>query len=470
MFVTQWVDYQYWKVMVEKMDQEMNIKERTRNEGPQFTISFGGLILYVFQHWKLLFFMGMLGAFCLGGYKYYKKIQMDSIRVKEEYFKQEKIYEGKKASDENVINQLTRKQEEIKQYLKESVLANLDPYNEMMATVDVSIGYTGESSRKNETAGTQLNWLIEREKLVTEFCSFINHKTDYSAWKIKDKYIRELVTVVPDYRIGNIRVLIRHNSEKNAKSIAEAISSQLARYIDENGEKIEHFQISIGEPTVRTVVDNSIPICGKNGVNEIYSSCISDIEAYQSAIDSLKVEMDQLEKPSIESSPSFVKMVIYFLAGSVTGVLIGVFLCILRVAILGILVDERDISHNLGIENLFTISGKMTDDDWRIAELILNNMIGEVNQVYIVFNVNDRHEHSSEFEGVLHQLQKKIPNSKIVSLGILNNNAESISLLKKSQKIIMISVIGITRYRDSLINMKILNMWDCNVVGNICMR
>lgn len=342
-------------------------------------ISLENLFWKLLLGWRRWLILGIVFAALVSGLKYKRDISAYQAAVAQQGKEEEKeekdiILEPEEREAVENAKEIMRQMDEVEDYLKESMLMNLDPYQENMLTLQfyVNTNYTYNYTQDNERDRTG--------DVVSAYCSYA--RTGKLAEAVVDalnevngelqaNYVGELISASEGSSMFLIYVLYPDAEafEQIQKAVTQALESRTAEITEKIGSHT--LELISAQESVRTDTDLARRQKDQMDILEGYRSRLTaakgamteaQLEALQikGAKDQREKDKDEEEEegeePIVLIEPSY--SVKYLILGIVVGIFLACVWVVLEVLFSGKIQEPEEISSLYGVR----ILGEMTEE------------------------------------------------------------------------------------------------------------
>lgn len=438
-------------------------------------LNFKELFRYLGKRWISILVVGILFACLMGGY-YITDFKKEAVAIRTENPEEESeaqeadlVYEAQSEAYANSIDILGENVKQHNEYLKNSTLMKIDPYN--VPTAQASIILT--TSVKDKSIGAIISDELRYELLEGEYLGQLAESTDVKSVP----YLRELlkVTVQPLTKNGAINFIGDSGSGSSADAEVENDAQNIS---DEDSEKKTHFQISVvtigasleqANAILDGVLDDAKQYCKKrqdtykfseevnerksyttqsvdviNSQHQFYNNMNWTIEKKAGAENSQKV----LQKPTVSGGSSEVnpsidkkKMVKYAGAGFALGFILMILFYFIKYITNNRVISYKDLCNRFVLKNLGEYEAGTTTSSDMIAANILNYAAG-ASQIVLMGTVD---------RIVLEELQSSLQKSMSVDITVGGNmlvDPSSRRKLAESDIVVLVEKKKTSKYSD----------------------
>ncbi len=347
------------------------------------TISIKALFLASCRSWRKMLLFGLVFAVLGGGFKAYKSVPKQAPQVVSEDAgpsEEKGSSVDYKKNAESMKKQIEAKSE----YLNDSILGKIDPYNEGRATADFVVSTEKLDDQLNaasvmaiQTEGTDnadnTDQQTESPVVITEaeenaqnilraYNQYLIYRIDFTEiaekYQTSPKYLSEIISTSQLERAKptlEIRVIYPNaeGAEEILATVIAQLQSQHERITAESGEH----QLLIENQMASTVVDNSMLRWMTDRTNEL-NNLISARDNFTTATNALGYTAPAKSAQKI-SKKSLIKPILKFaVAGGVAGIVIFIIGNMVILLLTGRIVDARELNRQYHFKKLAVIPTK----------------------------------------------------------------------------------------------------------------
>ncbi len=412
-------------------------------------------------------------------------------------------------------------------YLKESLIAQIDPNNEALAsakmyvrtpamkaenskattstsdnkkdndnvvtaagTVAVPAGSDGSTSTGSDSVISTVS-ITEAERVASNILNeYIYYSLNLLDWDklaeemdSKPQYLSELISV-SEVDSGNVSATlsVKYKDVEGAKKILDYVSQQLESKNNALTDEYGVYEFQIKDSNVETVVDRSL----SNWLN----GCVSDMNNLMRTQDTFKTAVGALDpamKTEILDKKTVLKHVIkYGILGFAGGAVIYFILAILAAAVSGKVLAGKDLIEQYGLKKLAVMpspdpaqlrgfskrvagwgseyfSGENEEQCLKIAAANIRHSVQNINKIALVGDLPEE-----EMDKMSEKLSNLIDGStSILTAANINEDPDAIDRLSASDSVILVSRVNESRF--SRIDGILRTVSDCgkSVLGGI---
>jgi capsular polysaccharide biosynthesis protein len=311
------------------------------------------LFAYVFKQWRKILLTAVVFCMLGAGYKCMKVLPTYST-LQSQYDQSLQSYENSKASSLEQQGKTQSSIDYLVNYSKNSVKANIDPYNEAKTQFNVSVvTSTGQDDFEALLSGT--NHANQITQAYITYCNaLITDPATSSALGIDGQYLSELVTVSGSFDVDIVSITVIGNSEEQTKTIANYLASQVSKNTDAIKSKYGDHTAVFGDTVTSTITDTALatPVSDQmKSPNAVMNDTLAKIAVFQTTLGAQQTAMAALKAPALVSTTLAKGIVKDGLLGLVGG-LIGM---IILLAIIKMMSDKILSEDDLSSMNIKTL-------------------------------------------------------------------------------------------------------------------
>lgn len=395
-------------------------------------VSLKDIFFGILYHWKSIVVAMLIGALLLGGVAFYRSPIDNS---------QEAIEDTQNLAQQILIKQNTVNNQE--EYLKDSYLLNVDPYNlyEVSVSFYISSDYQILPQMIYQNPDSTPALLIAYQSLLSDR-TLVQSIADTAG--IGAKYVSELLTsTTTNGHPGILTVNIIHQDADKATAITALIQAFLENHT-------ESLQKQLGNHTL-TVIST---VSGPSTNNDVASQQKKATEY----LATLRTELEQLEKSlsTLESSSSGFNIPLMAVVGGMVGFVLAVIVFFLLFMGSGKVYSDQALINRTGIKilgcvasskkrccitrRLRKIEGRsMNPQDIHIPAAIISNHCTDMRNLLIAGNCD---------ETTLKTLQDSLPGLQVSYFDSLLNNADALKALPQCDAVVLLETCATSTYSD----------------------
>ena len=414
------------------------------------------LMFAVLYKWKPIIAVAILIGALLGGYKLITtyKAQNDAEVVEKanaDYQKEVELFEKNQETGEREIENLTESIEKQQEYLEDSLLMNMSPYDvwEAKTVLFIKTDYVimpGMDYQNVNYISTVLQ--AYRTSLTNlEFLKSVSKKVG-----MDERYLEELITITVD---GNLLTL---QARADKKTTVEKIMKELRNGIDDAQPRILD---SIGEHTI-SEISESVGSLVDLALSDTQKSQNDRLVSLNNSLDQKKTELDEMEEPKPASSPKVSALKSGIKYGVLGGVL-GAFMVVFFVCVFFLMSDKlysaKDLRSRYRLKVLGTlpvigrkkanpidawlrrlegrVDPKTADTEYSLIAANVKNYADRIRSLLIVGTAADE-----AISAVAEKLGALIPELQIVRGGNMLQETEALAKLAASEGVILVEQCG----------------------------
>lgn len=369
-------------------------------------IDFRDLLFYVLHKWKIIILGAICIAFLFGGLKFKEvyKQQHDTAyvqKMQEEYKYSLGIYENSKNTYDQESLDLKNDIKQQQQYLSESILMNISPYNVCEASADLFI--KTEFNDITQSTMDYIDSIMQAYQQALTSASFLEKVVETT--DVKGQYLQELVTVergkvhsseeVMGRSTNILTIKVKNSDEQRAIDILNDILSQIDTLQVKFSEDIGTHSAKIINQSIDTIIDLSL-------VNQ-QQEAEKRLSSLQTSLNDKEKAIKELKKPETinTTKKAILKPTIkYGILGGILGAFVISFFAILAYLISDKLYSAKELKrcYKLRVLGSISVDNKKSAkgiDKWlNRLEGKINNSKKEIQYNIIVANICNHTEQS----------------------------------------------------------------------------
>lgn len=326
------------------------------NDTYEQEIDLKDLMFVVLRKWRPILVVAIILAVLAGGYKIGQKLSQQSDPeflkdAEESYQKELSMYEMNKASTEREIENLMLDLENQDEYMANSVLMNISPYDVSISTADFFVKTDYEIMPNMVYQNINYADSLIKSYAAAVIKQGLDKVSD--AENLDVKYLEELVAVDIDYNNDMFSVKVKHSDPKKAEAIMDSIMSTLKGLRGKLSSAIATHTLSVMNETSSVTVDLAI-----SDIQKSKKEYVSTLEtSLQTKQDELK-EMTEPKKPAVSKLSAVKSGIKYIILGGVLGAFMVVFVVCVAFLMSDKIASAKELKNRFGIKTLgILISG-----------------------------------------------------------------------------------------------------------------
>lgn len=430
-------------------------------------LSFKHAVIHILHYWRSMAVLGVALGILLGGYQLLSGLNSynDNLNA---YEKQAKEYKDNlsdyKKQKEQIMFDIDEKMdaaEKQTEYLKNSILMNMDASNKMQASADILVKL--DKSVWENFGNAEYD---PTDSLLTLYSKGIMSETDWEqiaeSNNIDAKYIKELVQV--DMQLNNniISIVVSHPKKETAVDI-------LTEVLDVVSSQTETMRTNVFNHTVLVIKGDPEKVLDKE-LEQLQTSAKSLLSDYNNSITNSKNDLKNLIEPTPVSSPSLIKLGIKVIINAIIGLIIGVLIiAVIRAAFYfcsSKIFSEAEISEAYSIRILGNVTPKKEKKFLTCIDKFIDSfadedtdLTPEQKEVFLLHNIKDALGSSKSLlligsapKEEMDKL-KDLISTKLTMLDIaiekdIQKNIDAYDSINKNDAIIMVEKLGVSKYTD----------------------
>lgn len=457
-----------------------------KQEAETQELCFKHAVIHILHYWRSMAVLGVALGILLGGYQLLRGLNSynDNLNAYEKQAKeyQDNLSDYKKQKEQIlfVIDEKIDAAEKQTEYLKNSILMNMDANNKMQASADILVKL--DKSVWENFGNAEYD---PTDSLLTLYSKGIMSETDWEqiaeSNNIDAKYIKELVQV--DMQLNNniISVVVSHPKKETAVDI-------LAEVLDVVSSQTETMRTNVFNHTVSVIKGDPEKVPDKE-LEQLQTSAKSLLSDYNNSITNSKNDLKNLIEPTPVSSPSLIKLGIKVIISAIIGLIIGVLIiAVIRAAIYfcsSKIFSEAEISEAYSIRILGNVTPKKEKKFLTCIDKFIDSfadedtdLTPEQKEVFLIHNIKDALGSSKSLlligsapKEEMDKL-KDLISTKLTMLDIaiekdIQKNIDAYDSINKNDAIIMVEKLGVSKYTDISKAKKFVETNEKQIVGCI---
>ena len=322
---------------------------------------------HIFYKWRIIVLYAVVFCFLGAVFQWYRS-QKDEIEIEKtyaEYHRQLTNYKSSISTYEKERDAVQADITDIYNYIDQSVLVKINPYQEAFATADLLFDVQDEGySLDLADSITIKNDGVER--VLGSYISFLSNRISYDPlmqeYDLADRYIRELVGFSSDSAKRSISLSVRHVSQADAERILDYVISRLEQEQPTFSKDLPKHSFCVINKNVRERVDNGL-ITSINQektnvtttvLNSIYMDRTKTVAALEERIEEIDNALEILKKEEpqrveVAESTGILK---FALIGLIGGVFLALCVLVIPLVLGGKVLDKDELVKSIGLSLL----------------------------------------------------------------------------------------------------------------------
>lgn len=313
---------------------------------------------------RALLAAGLAFAVLLGGWQLQKLLKVSrgpeysEEKIEERYQDAMREYEKKVEELENSIEDEEKALADKQEYLNNSLLMKLDPYNVYETSIYFGFSDIDEAAwAQVHYSNTSLDFVYS--KIRSQYVVYWNgmdlpaslNAAGYSG--IQDKYMRELLSV-SEQDGGMLRIRAVGSSAAETEKVADALYQRFVDLQPTAAQNSYGHSFVLLKRITKSTIDTDLENSQRSNQD--------DIDSRQTTIEDLQKQLEELKEPDRNegySRSTIIKGTAkYAVVGAVGGVAAACFAILLYAVMAGVLISSQQMERQLGVTCLGVIKGK----------------------------------------------------------------------------------------------------------------
>ncbi len=313
---------------------------------------------------KALLITALMFAVLLGGWQLRKQIKAandsenSEEKIEERYQVAMLEYEKKKSELERSIEDNEKALADMQEYLDNSLLMKIDPYNKYETSIYFGFSDIDEAAwNQVHYSNTSLDFVYS--KIRSQYVVYWNsmelptdlHVSGYSG--VQDKYMREVLSV-SNQDGGMLCITAVGSSAAESEKLADALYQAFTDVQPTAARNSYGHSFVLLKRITKATIDTGLESSQKSNQNAV--------EDYQLSIEDLKAQLEELDEPSREqgySRSTIIKNTVkYGVLGAVAGIVVACFGVLLWAVMANVLISSQQVERQLGITCLGAVKEK----------------------------------------------------------------------------------------------------------------
>lgn len=313
------------------------------------------LMFSVLRKWRPIIVVAVAFALLLGGFKTAKGIGQlgDADYVKENkaaYDLSMEQYESTKKRLEREIENIQDNIKSQEQYKKDSILMNINPYDEYVsaATLYISTDYQIMPGMAYQNPNTSAS-ILKAYMSIAQNGEMYNYVLGKMNNELSLRYLKELVKMEPDYDNNMLSITVVGDSKQRAAKVMELLMDSIEESHEKLIQTIADHEVNIVDETSYVSVDLEL--------EQQQQDLSANMEQLASSLQAKSKELTDLKEPAsgLLSKTSVLKGAIkYAILGGVLGAFMAVFFICVAFLMSDKLVNDKELRRRYGLMVLGT--------------------------------------------------------------------------------------------------------------------
>lgn len=445
------------------------------------------LMFAVLHKWKWILAFGIIFALVLGGYKSLSSYMHESNptvkkEAEENYQKELEFYHKSMDSCTREIENLEKSILGQQQYMEESVLMNISPYDVWEARVELFV--KADYDNKPDMVYQNLEFtrtLLQSYQAALTSAEFIETIADEVG--IESRYLQELINITidqDDTKINNLlMVRLRCEDEATAKKILDGILDGAAQFKNQ-------IQTVVGTHTI-SEVSRSLGAKVDLDLAELQKAERNRLAELKAALTVKENELKQIEEPAASDASlgTIVKSGIkYALIGGVLGAFMVVFAVCVGFVMSDKVYSPKELKYRFKVKILGTFPGPESKSKDKV-DAWLNHLEGrrqskDINEEYSLISANiSNYAKESRLllvaggaertlmESVTSELTGRLTDMEVAWGGNVFNDAEGLRKLSQCDGVILVEQCGQSLYSNVELEIEKIRDMEKKIIGCI---
>lgn len=314
------------------------------------SVTLAELLAAVIREWKKVVVTALVFALLLGGFQTYRQISQSKAPENAPEAIETRYQDAMKAYDiqrENLEISLQDKQNELEseqEYIDNSLLMKLDPYNEYVTYIQLAISDLDESAFQQvfRLQDTPIDYLISKIQnqylAVWNILDLADSLPLANGPKAESKYLQEVVTL--ECTEGSLLKITGYGTSAiESERLADAAYNCLLEHQEAVADGSYPHRFSVVNKTTKSIVN--LPL------RDSQKSHFTSVETLTTDIENLQKQLDALSEPKREAGFSVVEIVKSVIKYMILGLAAGVFLACFCIFVLVIFSSRTASSFQL---------------------------------------------------------------------------------------------------------------------------
>ena len=332
------------------------------------------LMFVVLRKWRPILLIAVLLAVAAGGYKggqvLLKQSSPEYVQDAQKKYEEElSLYERTKASIQREIDNLTVNIEKQEEYVSQSILMEISPYDVTISSADFLVKTDYEIMPNMVYQNINYADSLLKSYLVSVKKECLKDYADKK--KLELKYLEELVLVEADYNNDMLHIEVRHWDGKEAETIMDTIIDNLNSMTRGLSTSITTHTLTIMNQNTSATVD--LAIADKQNKTN------TDIDTLRDSLVQKEKELDEMKEPVMESVSKMAAVksgIKYAVLGGVLGAFMTVFFICVGFLMSDKVASSKELKNRFGVNILGVLGTESTKRGFDFVDRWLDQMEG----------------------------------------------------------------------------------------------
>lgn len=439
------------------------------------------LIFYILKRWRYIFFIAIVLAVLMGGFKLCKGIlkyqdKLYMAELQKNYETDLKNYRVTNEGYKRNIKTLTQNIDYEELYEKNSVLFQLNPYSKWVAKTQLFV--------KMDEENDLITLVDPTDSLVKAYCSILNSEGSLEEVSkenaIEIKYLRELINIQGDYDGNMITISVAYKDGEGAQKILDGILKSIST-------SRLNLETSFGAHSI-IFLNSEKGMMADQELAERQNKRIESLSEMHKSLEEIQLALDNQKEPQIPTDMSskgvFKSAFKYGVIGGVFGVFFAAFfLCVIYatnsklrsgdefisrfgIKVFGTFTKEERKRKFSGIDKwLNKIEGKQAFSREDVLKRIIASisLFTEKNQVILLtgtVEIDLLKNIESELKDNFNKLTFEVGAD-------MNRNPETLTKLPAIDSVVLVEKCGVSKYKDIQSQVETIYSLNKSIIGCI---
>lgn len=441
------------------------------------------LFAYVFKEWRKILIGGLVFCVLFVAYKGYKLVKENSSAS---------TATTVVMSDEQKqsIKETTSSIEYLNDYIKNSIYANIDPYNEAVTTSTISI-----ITSSNDKIATLFDSTNHANQIVQAYSTYIMSEIDYSSLAntlgTTEQNLDEVISTKTDYDADTVTLRVIGADKKQTEEISDfiikAVNAEETNIKNQFGE----YTPSMSKLVTNVIVDQGLispvpaPVAGSTPVYMVNVAMNNALTKRTALETSLKTQQSATTPVTTPAASPIKNSLKYGLIGLIVGMLFMILLYIIKIMTAGRIVTENDLKEiyririlsvlpmNISIGNKSKVDKSIyreIDSAYGVGKDVclqkaITNITGYASDMKSILIIGS--DVTEDVNSIVADLQKLNGSISFNSSSEINADAAELRKLKDSDGVILLTQRNSTRINELTKTIETIENWGKPVIGSI---
>ena len=442
------------------------------------------LIIVILKKWRIIIISALIFSIFLGGYKCIKGSvgQSDDkymLQLNDKYKNDLEEYKQLKKWYDWKVESLTKSIASQEEYIENSILLKIDPYNKYTASVDIFV-------KISDLEGGDMAYssVDPTNAIVKAYVSEIirgNSLVQFSKDKGVDlSYLKELIKISFDYESNMFNVTISYIDQLGAEEILNTILNSMDSLHSDVQQKFGQHNIIVMDQDTNIVTDRSL--------EDYQKQKLSDLPTMKDTLKDTEKALEELREPQEPTALSRILIikegVKYGLLGGIFGICLSAFSVCILFLMSNKISSESDLHNRFGLtvlgcfervnnqSHFNTIDNKAghlseegiisSEEVYDKIALYVNTFVTDEQSIFLTGKIN-----GEVLQELSNELQKKIPQFQLGFGSDVDRSVMALQMMSGFDNIILVEERGKAKYSDVQNEIDTVLSMKKNIIGCI---